>query len=267
MVVTLEKSAIVFTLKHDSINLKPLLHFIDNSFNKVQNLSDAIVILNDDSEEIKKKYLLKWAYKLYKKNNQYVDNIFYKNLITSFKMPIYVQTTHTKSIAQMAVITINQTDSFKISVTCNQYHYIIIKYFKFIFKDDMVLGLNKTTFNITIKTKSNLLLLKKILSNKEILKIPVTFITHGLNFTRLHQNDKNTDEYIYEEKLRKSYKILSISNNTTVKEIKKNYKNMLKKYHPDIVYNQNNSLVELYTKRFQVIQYAYELVKEHHKIA
>lgn len=61
-------------------------------------------------------------------------------------------------------------------------------------------------------------------------------------------------------------KILSISNESTPSEMKQNYRNMLKKYHPDIVYNQNEELVKLYTRRFQIIQNAYDFVKEHHKV-
>ncbi|MCX6077498.1 MAG: J domain-containing protein [Campylobacterales bacterium] len=267
MIITLEKNAIILTPKNNSINLKPLLHYIDYSFQRVNHFSNSVVILNEISEEIKKKYLLKWAYKIYEKGNPYKDSMFFQRLITSYYLPIHVIIPNNNSVSKMATITIDQINSYEISVSCNQHQDKITQYFKLIFKDSMTLTSNKSTFNITVKTKVHLSLLKSILSRREILNIPVTFIAHGLSFKRMHPEDTYTAEYLYKEKLQKSYMILSISDDSTAMEMKKNYRNMLKKYHPDIVYNQNDDLVKLYTRRFQVIQNAYEFVKEHRKIA
>ncbi len=267
MIITLEKNAIVLIPKNNSINLKPLLHYIDNSFQRVKHFSNSVVIFNETSEEIKKKYLLKWAYKIYEKNNSFKDGMFFQQLIASYYLPIHVITPNNHSLSKMATITIDQINSYEISVSCNQYQERITQYFKLIFKDSMALSSKKSTFIITIKTKAHLSLLKSILSRREILNIPITFIAHGLSFKRMHPEDTYTAEYLYKEKLQKSYMILSISDESTAMEMKKNYRNMLKKYHPDIVYNQNDDLVKLYTRRFQVIQNAYEFVKEHRKIA
>jgi curved DNA-binding protein CbpA len=42
---------------------------------------------------------------------------------------------------------------------------------------------------------------------------------------------------------------------------------MLRKYHPDRVFNLGEETVNNYTKKFQTIQEAYQLIKEHKKIA
>ena len=103
-----------------------------------------------------------------------------------------------------------------------------------------------------------------LIVSKKISNILVKFVTNGLNFQRLEPED-NLDEIAYKEKIKKSYKVLSITINSTKKEIKNNYKKMLRKYHPDRVYCENDEIVALYTRRFQVIQEAYALIKQHHK--
>lgn len=233
----------------------------------VKHFSITTVVFNKKSEEIKKKYLLKWAYKIHKNNLPYTDHQFLQKLIASFEMPLYVINSNANSITQTATITIKQLNSFEISISCSQYHFQIAQYFKSIFKDSMLLEIDKANFKITIKTKAHIQLLKNILSSREISNILVTFITHDLSFKQLHPENISSVEYLYREKLKKSYKLLSISDKSTSLEMKRNYRNMLKKYHPDIVYNQSDSLVQLYTKRFQVIQNAYAFLKEHHKIA
>jgi hypothetical protein len=179
MIITLKKNAIVLTSTDNSINLKPLLYFVNKNFQKVKHFSNSVVIYNENSEEIKKKYLLKWAYKIYEKSLSHNSGAFLQQLIASHSLPIYV-------------------------VTSKYSH-----------------------------------------------------------FGRVNTEDKPCVESLYEKKLQKSYIILSISDKSTDGEMKKNYRNMLKKHHPDIVYNQNEDLVKLYTRRFQVIQNAYEFVREH----
>lgn len=267
MIVTLKKNAIVLTPKNNSINLKPLLYFIDNNFLKVKYFSNCVVVSNENSEEIKKKYLLKWAYKIYEKNLPQKDSRFLQLLIASFSLPIHIVTPSNSSVVSLTTITIGQISKNEVSVSVNQYQDKITQYFKLIFKDSMIATDDKSTFNIVIKTKAHLSLLKSILAKREILNISIAFVTHDLSFKRLHPEDTNSAEYIYREKLKKSHIILSISDDSSESEIKKNYKNMLKKYHPDLVYSKDDDLVKLYTRRFQVIQHAYEIVRKHHKIA
>ena len=52
------------------------------------------------------------------------------------------------------------------------------------------------------------------------------------------------------------YEILGISRNASEEEIKKAYKELVKKYHPDM--HQNNPLSELAEEKFKEIQEAYE---------
>lgn len=267
MVVSLKKNSIVLTPESNSINLKPLLYFIDNNFQKVKYFSNCVVISNEKSEEVKKKYLLKWAYKIHEKNLSYQESNFFQLLIASYALPLYIITPPSNAVVQLATITIDQINKNEISVSSSQYQDKIAQYFKLVFKDSIILFDNRSTFNILIKTKAHLALLKGILKKKEILNISIVFVTQGLNFKRLHPQDTNSAEYLYREKLQKSHTILSISDDSTMSEIKKNYRNMLKKYHPDIVYNKGEDLIKLYTRRFQVIQHAYEIVRKHHKIA
>lgn len=264
MIISLEKNAIVLTPANNSINLKPLLYFIDSNFTRVKHFSNRVVIFNEKSEEIKKKYLLQWAYKIYEKSLPYQDTMLFQKFLASHALPIHVITaSHKSSITQLSTITIDQINENEISVSINQHQEKIGQYFKLVFKDSLSASSKKSTFNIVIKTKAHLSILKDMLSRKEILNIPVIFVTHGLSFKRLHPEETKSAEYLYEEKLKKSYMILSISEQSSASEIKNNYRNMLKKYHPDVVYSQDKELVMLYTRRFQVIQTAYEFVKEH----
>lgn len=267
MDITLTKRAIQIKLRSDSINLKPLMYFIENSFTNVKYYSNITVVSGDIKESIKIRYLLRWAYKIYYKNPNHLNAINFKKLSDSIHLPIHILSMDHKHISNILTMTIEHICSNELSVTSNQYNSQVIRYFKNIFKDSMMRSVHRRTFKLSIHTKNDLLHLQQILSSKIISNTRVSFITHGLNFNRLAKEGTNKEELEYEEKLKKSYKVLSINDNSTSKEIKNNYKKMLKKYHPDRVYSEDNDLVQLYTKRFQVIQEAYELVQEHHSVA
>ena len=64
-----------------------------------------------------------------------------------------------------------------------------------------------------------------------------------------------------EAKIEKAYKLLKVSREEELSEIKKRCKKLLYKYHPDRVYNQGQALIDKYTLTFQSIQSAFETIQ------
>ena len=55
--------------------------------------------------------------------------------------------------------------------------------------------------------------------------------------------------------MRDPYQVLGISRDATDEEIKKAYRNLSRRYHPDA--NVNNPNKDLYTEKFKQVQNAY----------
>jgi DnaJ-domain-containing protein 1 len=64
-----------------------------------------------------------------------------------------------------------------------------------------------------------------------------------------------------QSKINKAYKLLKVSQEEELSEIKKRYKKLLYKYHPDRVFNQGQELIDKYTMTFQSIQSAFETIQ------
>jgi len=110
--------------------------------------------------------------------------------------------------------------------------------------------------------------LNNITFNKLINSLHLPIYITGINYINTSDiNEKVLTNKTFETKLEKSYKVLNITSKSTNKEIKNSYKKMLRKFHPDNVHNTNEKTVDLYTKRFQVIQEAYQLVKKDLEVA
>lgn len=78
------------------------------------------------------------------------------------------------------------------------------------------------------------------------------------SFSNLKSSYKNLS-------LDEAYKILELNQNADLNLVKKQYRNLAKKYHPDILNANNVSKEELEQgiKKFQKINEAYELIKKH----
>lgn len=262
MHISLEKNAIVFRIRDDSSNLLPMMYFVKNSFQNVKYLSNLTVISNTQDELIRKRYLLKWAYKIFYKSNEYMGSLNFKQLSNNLSLPIHIINTDHKHIEKTIRITIDHINTNnELKIRCNEYHPMIVDTFEKLFKNSITFSIERRIFKIKITTKYELAILKSLLTRKKISGVSVVFITHSLNFSKLHAHEIVSEEEAHRKKLLKSYKLLGVTENSTNLEIKNNYRKMIRKYHPDKVSHQGIETINLYTKRFQIIQEAYDLVK------
>lgn len=266
MDIALDEKAIIFRLSPDSTNLSPLMHFVKNSFKSVKYFSGRTVILGSEDELVRKRYLIKWAYKIFYKSDNYNNSVTFKKLNNSLHLPIYIISSDHKHMTKTISITVEHINTNnELRIKCNEYNKAITDAFQKLFKNSFMFSIDKRIFKIHVKTQYDLAILKNILSRKKISGVSVVFITHSLSFSKLHEQHAISEEQAYKDKLEKSYKVLSISRSSTLKEIKDNYKKMLRKYHPDKVNGEGSETISLYTRRFQIIQEAYSLIKQHHR--
>ncbi len=82
-------------------------------------------------------------------------------------------------------------------------------------------------------------------------------------FEKLHQKEQKKDS---SSSLEEAYKILRVSPNDDFETIKKAYRKLIRKYHPDLIKAQgkDEAYLQEATKKTQAINAAYELIKQHH---
>ena len=64
-----------------------------------------------------------------------------------------------------------------------------------------------------------------------------------------------------------AYKVLGITPNITKDQLKKIYRKLAKKYHPDKFYGKSQEFIDKTQEKFQEITKAYEIIKKHKNIA
>lgn len=83
------------------------------------------------------------------------------------------------------------------------------------------------------------------------------------NDQRQREQQKKTRSYVSRKSQKeKAYEILGVSPHASPEEIKKVYRQLVKKYHPDRYAGKNDSVIEMAQSRFIEIQQAYESISE-----
>ncbi len=78
---------------------------------------------------------------------------------------------------------------------------------------------------------------------------------------RKYKNTSSFSSSVYKFYSSKAYKILGINKTATTDEIKKAYRTLVKKHHPDKFATQGEEAMEKAEENFQIITEAYELIK------
>ena len=61
------------------------------------------------------------------------------------------------------------------------------------------------------------------------------------------------------------YKILEISKSSSIEDVKKAYRKMAKKYHPDKLQNVSDDIVKMAQEKFNKVNQAYERIMKSRK--
>jgi DnaJ-domain-containing protein 1 len=91
---------------------------------------------------------------------------------------------------------------------------------------------------------------------------------HQNQYSQFHYNRDNSFNslnYREDSELLKHYRVLDLQYGASLESVKVNFKKLAKMYHPDRVHHQNQTIIDLYTKKFQDIQASYQYLKEHLK--
>lgn len=82
------------------------------------------------------------------------------------------------------------------------------------------------------------------------------------SYLRMKQYDFESIKAMFIKSAYQAYKILEVSRDATDNDIKKAYRRMAKKYHPDRVVTENKAIREGAEEKFKEIQKAYETIQK-----
>lgn len=257
-------------IKEDAQTFYFLKSLIDKNFsNKIGN-KNKIIIFNDSSEEVARKYFLKLLSRIYaRKTDKKLKKIWQieKAVHKTIKITL-VRKNQLQNIINLNLNLCRKKEAVEISMDAK--NRLILRGMQNIFgKYKLIYQPSANKVLIYNFDKEIVNVLKEFIHTKEILGNFINFSFKEDFFEDL----SGFLECYTPKKIRKSvslllkdfYKLLHCSQDDSYEKVRANYLLLVKKYHPDNIISDNTLILKVYSKKFQKIQQAYKTIKEYHK--
>jgi DnaJ-domain-containing protein 1 len=260
------KTMILIHAKRDTIHAKVIVDFVNQHFKyKIQSTS-GIFIHHCNEELMSKKRFFHWLYWSYQQMHGKDPRDLREEIESKPNRPIKIDWIEKANIITNIPISLEVINKiyvrfiFKQESATAYLHNFLRSYFK---THTVSLAGDRDHYLVKVDNEVVKEKLLTLLQRKRIMQYYVSFTYNQQQISQLlASNNYFVPEKENEQaKIDKAYKLLKVSPEEDLSEIKKRFKKLLYKYHPDRVYNQGQELIDKYTLTFQSIQSAFETIQ------
>ena len=246
----------VIKINSSSIKIDYIQHFISTHFFDRTIINNSIFIPQSKEHSYHRIFLLKWLYTLYSNKTQNKIPELKDSLVNRQHKAIKIVLPQ-KIIHEIQYKVINNnTIHLQIIPANNNIAYKIKTYLQ------TKVTILPSYLSINITTQEQKDLFRKFLAADNIIDIPHKHIYDSKRmkeFLSFMQDKKCMNEV---SPLENAYLVLGLSSEDNAMVVKKRYKTLAKKFHPDVAILKNQNSVDVYTKKFQDILQAYEILSK-----
>jgi DnaJ-domain-containing protein 1 len=115
---------------------------------------------------------------------------------------------------------------------------------------------------MSLDTQQSRARLEKTLNRREVLHFTINYQYDDMFMSRLYGNYRGwgqSNDAI--DKMIRYHAIFEIPMGSSPEDLKKRYRTLAKRYHPDRVQNKSPKIINKYTEKFQLLQEAYGALK------
>ncbi len=243
----------IIKINSKATNIEYIRCFISSCFVDIVVKSNYILIPKSIENYHHRIFLLKWLYALYvkKTNNRFPElkelliNRQHKTIKILFKKRIVYKITYLIDNNKMINISVSPKNN---QIICEIETFLQIK-----------TATLHSELHIKVDSQRKRELLKELINSKNIIKASHIHIFDNEKMKVLLTKDIKKEVNNYTNKARL---LLGLTLNDDEKTLKKQYKILARRYHPDMANSNDGETIALYTKKFQNITEAYEILKK-----
>jgi len=242
--------------------IKGFIQFIRLSFNQLEIKENEYFIYFDKKNIKKHKLLLHALANMYKKHQN--DSTILQKLLINYKKNVLIKIKkYNLTFDEKALyITIRKLSNKEFEILFANPRKSVFNYIKGLFlfdllefyNDRMIITLNEETKRIV----------NALVSRNSIMGYKVVFNINESEFQ--YKNSFSVDGSIkeYLTKIRNALELFGVNSIDEFDLIKKEYRRLAKKYHPDLHRNKPELIQKIYNKKFMRVKESYELLEEYY---
>lgn len=246
----------IISLDESKMNTHNLFSFIKSQFPLHQINQNSILLNYSKENHFKHLFLIKWIYSIHKKVNRWDSANLREVLIDRVEKPIKIMTK--KDIESKNTIYLDVLEKSRLRVRLEHKNYRLFWELHSRFQKSIRnVSYQNDFFEISIDNQETKRNIKNIVEAQRIGEIDVS----------IRYNPSELDPFLHyearDDSLSNALKILSADPNEPIDSIKKRYKKLLVRYHPDNVYQEGMEKINEYTEIFKNLQVSFDIVRMH----
>lgn len=248
----------IIKINSSSIGMEYIQHYISTHFKDIKIENNSIYIPASKLLHNHRQFLLKWIYTLYEKRTKNNIPELKEMLIKRYAKAIKIQLKEDISYK----ISYKLIDQERVQISIVPKHHKIAHLLKTFLQVEMQIYPNYIEMCFSDETQKRRL--EKFIQEKKLIQLPYQHIYDKEKMAQFFSKNISTKKLL-SSPLLNAYTLLGVSEQTDSTTLKRSYKSLAKRYHPDRAQSDNIDSITEYTKKFQNILAAYELVTEHLK--
>ncbi|MDD2384644.1 MAG: adenylosuccinate lyase [Sulfurospirillaceae bacterium] len=269
MQISLSHDMLAITLQEDAKTFYFLQNLAEKNFQKKIGRKTKTIIFKEEAELVQRRYFLKLVSKIYQKKTN--DIAVCNKIENALDKTIKISLLKSNQLLQHIDIKMNIEDNYAVVFSIGTHHTLLASYLKNYFKDHLIRFRPKyQTITLYPNSEQTVCLIEKLLLQKELLGCFVHFDYNKQNFIDYKKalnskKSKRNHHHALFSLLEDYFRVLECKMEDSFETVRGNYLKLVKKYHPDSCGLSHGDLHVMYLKKFQEIQYAYEMIKMHYK--
>jgi len=243
--------------------IKGFIEFIRLSFNRLEIKDNEYKIYFDKKNIRKHKLLLQAIANMYKKQKREDENLL-KKLLLNYKKDLIIKIRkYSVTFDEKAIyITIRKLSSKEFEILFANPKPAVYNYIKGLFLFDLI-DLTPDRMVVTFNEESQRIV-SALASKHSIMGFKIVFNINENEFTYKKNFSVEGSLKEYLNKIRNALELFGVSTIYEFDKIKKEYRRLAKKYHPDLHRQKPELIQKIYAKKFRRVKESYELLEEYY---
>jgi len=229
--------------------------FFDHHIHNTLFLDNGVLVLNNENSSDKKEEFLETLSEHFTKANELTGSFYSRSLKRCKTAAVRIEVPYRESEqVDIEVYAYNSSCVQLILLTSNRW---VMRYLKQQLSN-LVTSSSEEDLFIDVSTASAKSRLEKTLNRREVLHFAINYQYDDEFMSRLYGNYKGWgfgNDTI--DKMIRYHAIFEIPMGSSPEDLKKRYRTLAKRYHPDRVQSKNPKIINKYTEKFQLLQEAY----------
>lgn len=259
------RNMILIHARRDTVQEKVIVDFVNRHFKyKVQGESSIFIHHCNDESNIKNRFF-HWLYWSYQQMHGKEAIDLRAEIESNPQRPIKINWIERANIITNIAVSIEVINNIYLKFTFKPESSTayIHNFLRGYFRTHIISAGDRDQYLIKVDSEVVKEKLMTLLNRNRIMQYYVSFTYNQQQISQLLASNNHfvPQKESEQAKIEKAYKLLNVSPSDELSEIKKRFKKLLYKYHPDRVYNQGQAIIEKYTLTFQAIQAAFESIE------